>query len=76
VITSLDQGILGVYAHIIREMLASKSSFASLVFGFKNRVLNKEAHNLARSVVCDDQGRRLWLIQPPEGMCIPAVRQT
>jgi hypothetical protein len=76
VITSLDHGTLGVYAHIVHGILASKSSFVSLVFGFESRVLNKEAHNLARSFVCDDQGRRLWLIQPPEGMCIPFVRQT
>jgi ribonuclease HI len=62
VITSLDHGTLGVYMHIVHEILASKSSFVSLVFGFKSRVLNKEAHNLARSVICDDQRRRLWLI--------------
>jgi hypothetical protein len=53
---------MGVYAHIVSEILYSKMRFSSLEFCFKSGVLNKEAHNLARSVVRDDQSRRLWLI--------------
>jgi hypothetical protein len=64
---------MGVYAHIVNEILSLKTRFISLEFCFESRVVNKEAHSLARSVVRDDLGRRLWLIQPPEGFCIPPV---
>jgi ribonuclease HI len=73
VITNPKKGTMGVYAHIVSEILYSKTRFSSLEFYFESRVLNKEAHILARSVVRDNQGRRLWLIQPPEGICIPLV---
>jgi hypothetical protein len=59
VITNLKEGTMGVYAHIVNKILYSKTRFSSLEFCFEIRVLNKEAHNLARSIVCDDQGRRL-----------------
>jgi hypothetical protein len=64
---------MGVYAHIVSKILYSKMRFSSLEFCFKSGVLNKEAHNLARSVVRDDQSGRLWLIQPPQSIFIPLV---
>jgi ribonuclease HI len=73
VVTSLKDGTMGVYAHIVNEILSSKTRFISLEFCFESRVVNKEAHSLARSVVRDDLGHRLWLIQPPEGFCIPPI---
>jgi hypothetical protein len=73
VITNPKEGTMGVYAHIVSEILFSKTRFSSLDFCFKSRFLNKEAHSLATSVVRDDQGRRLWLILPREGICIPPV---
>jgi hypothetical protein len=73
VVANLEQGTMGAYAHIVDEIKASTTSFQNLVFCYENRLSNKEAHNLARSVVRDTQGRRLWLLQPPEGVSIPVV---
>jgi ribonuclease HI len=57
VVASLEQGTMGAYAHIGDEMM----SFQNIDFPFDSRLANKEAHNLARSVVRDTQGHRLWL---------------
>jgi hypothetical protein len=46
-----------------------------LSFGHEKRASNKEAHCLARSVVLEDPGRRLWLVSSPEGLCIPEFVQ-
>lgn len=73
VVASLEQGTMGAYAHIVDEIKASTTSFQNLVFCYDSRLSNKEAHNLARSVVRDTQGRRMWLVQPPEGVSIPVV---
>jgi hypothetical protein len=71
VVRSLEERSLGRYAHVIQEVLAARSDFDELSFSFERRVLNKEAHNLARSVVFEEYGRRVWFVDPPEGLCIP-----
>jgi hypothetical protein len=67
----LEERSLGRYAHVIQEVLAVRSDFDELSFSFERRVSNKEAHNLARSAVFEEFGRRVWFIDPPEGLCIP-----
>jgi ribonuclease HI len=54
VIRSLEGGSMGVYGHIVREIVESKVGFQKLTFGHERRSSNKEAHNLARSVIRDD----------------------
>jgi hypothetical protein len=73
VIKSLDQGSLGVYAHIVREITETARDFEEAVFVHERRSSNKDAHNLARSSVLFDHGRHVWLLAPPNGVCIPSV---
>jgi hypothetical protein len=35
-----------------------------------NRASNSEAHRLARSVTASNVGRQVWLLEPPDGLCI------
>jgi ribonuclease HI len=73
VIKSLDQGSLGVYAHIVREITETAKDFEEADFVHERRSSNKDAHNLARSSVLFDHGRHVWLLAPPNGVCIPSV---
>ena len=70
VITSIQQGTMGTYAHIVRELKEVVSEFAEMVFVHEGRNSNKEAHSLARSCLGNDPGRLVWLITPPVGVCI------
>jgi ribonuclease HI len=70
VVTSLAEGTLGSYAHIVREIRESKGDFDALEFRHEARSSNKEAHCLARSAVYDAPGRRVWLVRPPEGFLV------
>ena len=64
---------MGSYTLIVREIVAAKREFEELAFYHERRNSNKEAHALARSAIRDEQGRRLWLDGPPEGLCIPMI---
>jgi ribonuclease HI len=70
VVTSLAEGTLGSYAHIVREIRESKGDFDALEFRHEARISNKEAHCLARSAVYDAPGRRVWLVRRPEGFLV------
>ncbi|KAM0834234.1 hypothetical protein ACQ4PT_063741 [Festuca glaucescens] len=71
VIASIEDGSLGVYAHITMEIREAKRDFDELSFCHERRSSNKEPHNLAKSVVSDDLGRQVWFLSPPNGVCIP-----
>jgi ribonuclease HI len=71
VIASIEEGSRGVYALITRELRDAKREFDELSFYHEKRSSNKEPHNLAKSVVSDDLGRQVWLLSPPNGVCIP-----
>jgi hypothetical protein len=49
VIKSLEEGAMGSYAHIVREIVEARADFVELMFCFKGRWTNKEAQNLAKS---------------------------
>jgi ribonuclease HI len=70
VVRSLDEGTMGVYAHIAREINEARGDFEELVISYEGRRSNKDAHNLARSVVNNNQGRSVWLVIPRDGCCI------
>jgi ribonuclease HI len=74
VIQNLEKGTMGVCSHIVREITESRRKFQDLVFKYEREVSNKEAHCLARSVVVDAPGRQVWLITPPEGLCIFTIK--
>ena len=69
VIASLEQGTMGVYAHIIQEINESRCSIDILSFVHERRLSNKEAPRLAKSSVLLDQGRHVWLLAAPDGVC-------
>jgi hypothetical protein len=73
VIRSIEEGSRGVYAHIVQEIVDSKNEVEQVAFRHEQRTHNKKAHNLARSVVLDGFGRQVWLIEPPQGLCIPVT---
>jgi hypothetical protein len=75
VVRNIKAGTLGVYAQVISEIKMAMEAFDLLSFGHEKRASNKEAHCTARSVVLHDPGRRLWLVNPPEGLCIPEFVQ-
>jgi hypothetical protein len=54
-----------------RLEIEARNKFIELEFSHEDRGSNKEAHSLAFSVVYESQGHRVWLLNPPEGVCIP-----
>ena len=69
VVNNLYQEAMGSYGHIVREIRESRRDFEELVFCHEKRNFNKEAHTLARGAIYDYQGRRVWLLEPPVGLC-------
>jgi hypothetical protein len=74
-VRSIQQGTLGAYALIVivKEINDSILAFDTLEFIHEGRRSNVEAHGLARSVVFDEPGHRLWLVSPPDSLCIPDI---
>jgi hypothetical protein len=58
---------------ITSEINLTAALFQSVTFRHENSLANGEAHRLARSSVNQDAGRRVWLLEPPENLCIPLV---
>jgi ribonuclease HI len=73
VVRSMDQGTMGVYAHVVREFKETARELDEVVVVHERRVSNKEAHNLARSSVLFEHGRHVWMLAPLVGVCIPSV---
>jgi hypothetical protein len=71
VINNLNKQYLGEYGVITREIKETASLFSASSFKHKSRASNREAHRLARSSLNLEVGRRVWLLQPPAGLCIP-----
>jgi hypothetical protein len=71
VIRNLQQPYMGAYSIIVDEIKETKTLFSSVSFRHEGRSNNGEAHRLARSAVSLAIGRQLWLLEPPEGLCIP-----
>jgi hypothetical protein len=71
VIENRHNRYFGCYGAAIREIKETSISFTSLFFRHESRSSNGEAHRLAHSSVSLECGRRLWLLRPPKGLCIP-----
>jgi ribonuclease HI len=60
------------YATIIKEILdRGRILFQDAVFNHEQRVLNIDAHNLARAATSIQEGRHIWLLGVPDITCIP-----
>ena len=71
VVNNLQQNYMGIYGMITKEIKETAALFATVSFKHEGRGSNGEAHRLARSSVSLATGRQLWLLQPPDGLCIP-----
>ena len=64
---------MGSYSQIAHEITDLVRGFAEASVVHENRASNKEPHDLARLAVGLSFGRHVWLVNPPEGVCIPRV---
>jgi hypothetical protein len=74
VIKAMEGPFAGTYTMVIHEVKASPSILEQSFFRHENMSSNSEAHRLARSAVSAvsfSVGRQVWLLQPPDGLCIP-----
>jgi hypothetical protein len=55
---------------ILDEVKNDASLLAQSSFRHENVASNGEAHRLARFVISSSLGRQVWLLQPPDGLCI------
>ena len=62
VVEEIHKGSAGSYSVIIKEIEASARDLDSCVFIFESRVLNFEAHSLAKFSSSLEVGRHVWLI--------------
>ena len=51
VVTSIHEGSMGSYGHVVQEIRARSSEFRFVEFVHEWRQLNVDAHNLARSCI-------------------------
>jgi ribonuclease HI len=71
VVNNMEQDYDGPYTMVISEVKARAQTLGEVTFRHENRVSNSEAHNLARLAVSFSVGRQVWLVEPPDGLCIP-----
>jgi hypothetical protein len=64
---------MGPYGQIVREIKLYVQAFASFELLDENRRSNTDAHNLARSSIHSSLGRHVWLLNPPEGVCMNLI---
>jgi hypothetical protein len=73
VINSLDDGYLGRFSSVTREIKSRASDFAEVAFVHERRSSNVEAHSLACSSISRDAGPHVWLVHTPDEFCIPML---
>jgi hypothetical protein len=61
----------GKYITIIQEIKETTDLIGTTSFRHERSASNGEAHWLARSYLDRENGCQVWLLQPPEGFCIP-----
>jgi hypothetical protein len=70
VVNHLARDYAGNYTMVLREIKELASLLVEASFRHENRASNCEAHRLARSAVSAEVGRRVWLLEPPDGLSI------
>ena len=70
VVNDILKGSQGAYGAVISEIQARSAAF-NCSFIFESRVVNFEAHKLAKFALTLAQGRHVWLGQPHDQTCIP-----
>jgi hypothetical protein len=66
----IQEGTLGTYAQVVKEIKDTRSNFEELGFCHEGRRSNGEAQRLARISILVDSGRHVWFVTPPlKGLC-------
>ena len=71
VVKSIQQGDLGIYVQVTREINARKTAFRSVEFVHEHRDSNTDAHRIARSSIHAEFGQHVWFLNPHDGVCNP-----
>jgi hypothetical protein len=70
VVNDLARSYAGVYITLIHEIKEQAVTLPAVSFR-ENRASNSEAHRLTRLATSFNFGSQFWLLQPPDGLCIP-----
>jgi ribonuclease HI len=70
VVNNMNQAYAGSYSMILAEIKEAADRMQEATYVHENRLSNMEAHRLARFSVSNGFGRQVWLLQPPDGLCI------
>jgi hypothetical protein len=62
--------IRGIYSAVLYEIKETSALFERVSFRHENRASNSKAHRLARSATVSNVGCQVWLLEPPDGLCI------
>jgi hypothetical protein len=60
----------GSYNMILEEVKSDASLLQESSFRHESRLSTFESHRLARFAVSSNLGCQVWLLQPPDGLCI------
>jgi hypothetical protein len=70
VVTDMTKPYAGRYSTVIREIKEAAKFFAVVTFRYENCASNSEAHRLARFAASAEFGHQVWLVGPPDSLCI------
>ena len=74
VVEEIKQRTEGNYSAIIKEIQARSKELTSCKFTFEGRLLNFEAHSLAKFTYSLPEGRHVWLGLPHDSLIIHVNR--
>jgi hypothetical protein len=69
-INALRQSFYSSFSMVLDEVKSNAAQLEEVAFRHENRSSNIDAHNLARFAVSCNLGCQVWLIRPPDGLCI------
>jgi hypothetical protein len=69
VVNNIKQGSWGAYCQIVKEIQAVSKTLESVEFVHERRTMNLGAHRIAHNSLCEGEGRHVWLLEPPYGVC-------
>jgi ribonuclease HI len=73
IVNDLSRQFAGSYSMASKEIKETSKLFELVKFKHENRASNDEAHRLARSSASSNLGRQVWLVLPPDGLCIQNI---
>jgi hypothetical protein len=73
IVNDLSRQFAGSYSMVPEEIKETSKLFELVKFKHENRASNDEAHRLARSSASSNLGRQVWLVLPPDGLCIQNI---